>query len=177
MSETSVTHFYDELTDDYHLIYADWDVSVHRQGQVLDSLTGQEHAAVLDCSCGIGTQAIGLAQHGHRATGTDLSRRALARAAGEAAASPPGRRPLRHRGTNGHLPALALARRRRALRHGALPAPPGRRRMASPGPPNHLLGPRPGPAGRPCVRGRVRGPHMAAAAGDRLLPPLLVARG
>ena len=39
---------------------------------------------VPDCSCGIGTQAIGLASRGHRVIGTDLSVRAAARAAQEA---------------------------------------------------------------------------------------------
>ncbi|MGI5512394.1 class I SAM-dependent methyltransferase [Streptomyces sp. CA-106131] len=82
---TSVAHFYDELADDYHLIYADWDASMRRQGEVLDGLIGREDASVLDCSCGIGTQAIGLALRGHRVTGTDLSTRAATRAAGEAA--------------------------------------------------------------------------------------------
>ena len=38
---------------------------------------------VLDCSCGIGTQAVGLALRGHRVVGTDLSARAAARAARE----------------------------------------------------------------------------------------------
>ncbi|MFB7835265.1 class I SAM-dependent methyltransferase [Streptomyces sp. NPDC056056] len=85
MPETSVAHFYDELADDYHLIYADWDASIRRQGDALDALIGQDHAAVLDCSCGIGTQAIGLALRGHRVTGTDISPRAAARAAREAA--------------------------------------------------------------------------------------------
>lgn len=85
MPDTSVAHFYDELADDYHLIYADWDASVRRQGKALDALIGKDRASVLDCSCGIGTQAIGLALHGHRVTGTDLSPRAAARAAREAA--------------------------------------------------------------------------------------------
>ncbi|MFJ9867469.1 class I SAM-dependent methyltransferase [Streptomyces sp. NPDC101165] len=85
MSETSVAHFYDELADDYHLIYADWDAGIRRQGDALDGLIGQGNASVLDCSCGIGTQAIGLALRGHRVTGTDLSVRAAARAAREAA--------------------------------------------------------------------------------------------
>jgi len=40
---------------------------------------------VLDCSCGIGTQAIGIALHGHRVKGTDLSPASLARAEREAA--------------------------------------------------------------------------------------------
>jgi len=85
MPETSVAHFYDELADDYHLIYSDWDASIRRQGDALDAVIGRERAAVLDCSCGIGTQAIGLALHGHRVTGTDISPRAAARAAREAA--------------------------------------------------------------------------------------------
>ncbi|MEV5975066.1 class I SAM-dependent methyltransferase [Streptomyces sp. NPDC051921] len=85
MSERSVAHFYDELADDYHVIYADWDASVRRQGEALDALIGQDRAVVLDCSCGIGTQAIGLALRGHRVTGTDLSPRAAARAGREAA--------------------------------------------------------------------------------------------
>src|SRR6478752_8340030 len=85
MPETSVAHFYDELADDYHLIYPDWNASIRRQGNALDALIGQDRAAVLDCSCGIGTQAIGLAMRGHHVIGTDLSPRAAARAAREAA--------------------------------------------------------------------------------------------
>ncbi|MGV9251614.1 class I SAM-dependent methyltransferase [Streptomyces sp. NPDC003697] len=85
MLETSVAHFYDELADDYHLVYADWDAGIRRQGVALDGLIAQDSASVLDCSCGIGTQAIGLALRGHRVIGTDLSARAVARAAREAA--------------------------------------------------------------------------------------------
>ncbi len=39
---------------------------------------------VLDCACGIGTQALGLAALGHRVTGSDLSAGAIARARREA---------------------------------------------------------------------------------------------
>lgn len=85
MPETSVAQFYDGLADDYHLIYADWDAGIRRQGDALDALIGVDRAAVLDCSCGIGTQAIGLALRGHSVTATDLSPRAAARAAREAA--------------------------------------------------------------------------------------------
>ncbi|MCX4728308.1 class I SAM-dependent methyltransferase [Streptomyces sp. NBC_01306] len=84
MSEMPVAHFYDDLADDYHLIYSDWDTSIRRQGEALDVLIGPDRATVLDCSCGIGTQAIGLALRGHRVTGTDLSPRAAARATREA---------------------------------------------------------------------------------------------
>ena len=81
--------FYDQLAEDYHLIYADWSLSVSRQGDALDALLrryldGDEPLEVLDCSCGIGTQTIGLAERGHRVTGSDLSPAAVVRAAAEA---------------------------------------------------------------------------------------------
>jgi SAM-dependent methyltransferase len=44
------------------------------------------HLRILDCACGIGTQALGLAARGHQVTGTDLSAAAIARASREAAA-------------------------------------------------------------------------------------------
>jgi glycine/sarcosine N-methyltransferase len=84
MRESSVARFYDDLADDYYLIYPDWDASMVRQAAVLDDLIGQGRAEVLDCACGIGTQAVGLALRGHQVTGTDLSPRAVARAAREA---------------------------------------------------------------------------------------------
>ena len=74
--------FYDRLAADYHRIYADWDASVRRQGEALHRLLGGERQQVLDCACGIGTQAVGLAALGHAVTGTDLSPAALARVAG-----------------------------------------------------------------------------------------------
>jgi glycine/sarcosine N-methyltransferase len=86
--ESSVARFYDQLASDYHLIYADWDASMERQGRALDSLIqsglGTERAAVLDCSCGIGTQSIALGRRGHRVTGTDISLAAVTRAVREA---------------------------------------------------------------------------------------------
>lgn len=82
-------HFYDDLAADYHLNYHDWDASVRRQGAGLDALIrqylpGANALRVLDCSCGIGTQAIGLALQGHHVTGTDLSSKAIERARQEA---------------------------------------------------------------------------------------------
>lgn len=90
MSAHDTRTFYDELADDYHLVYADWAAAVTRHGTalarlILDGL-GPGTKSVLDCSCGIGTQALGLAGHGHRVIGTDLSPRAVARAAQEATA-------------------------------------------------------------------------------------------
>ena len=85
----SVADFYDGLAADYHLVYGDhWDDAVAGQGAVLDRLIRDVHggeADVLDCSCGIGTQAIGLALRGHRVVGTDISERSLERARAEAA--------------------------------------------------------------------------------------------
>ncbi|MFD7705965.1 class I SAM-dependent methyltransferase [Streptomyces sp. NPDC059786] len=88
--DATVAHFYDQLAADYHLVYADWDAGMDRQGRALDAVVraglGTESASVLDCACGIGTQAIALALRGHRVTGTDISSSAVARAVREAAA-------------------------------------------------------------------------------------------
>lgn len=92
----AVTAFYDGLADEYHLLFADWDASVRRQSEILDRLVvgqlsgeegkqaGGESVTVLDCSCGIGTQAIGLAERGYQVHATDISPAAVARAAREA---------------------------------------------------------------------------------------------
>ncbi len=85
-----VRAFYDDFADSYHLIFADWRASVERQAGVLDRLLrdalGDGPFAILDCACGIGTQALGLASLGHRVHATDLSPAAVARAEREAAA-------------------------------------------------------------------------------------------
>jgi SAM-dependent methyltransferase len=89
MQEREPRAFYDDLAEDYHLVYPDWNASVRRQGTALDGVVrgalGDREHSVLDCSCGIGTQALGLARHGHRVVGSDLSPRAVRRAALEAA--------------------------------------------------------------------------------------------
>lgn len=88
----SVAEFYDLLSEDYHhIIRFDWKAAVREQGVVLDRFLATRLGrpspySVLDCSCGIGTQAIGLALHGHRVHATDLSPAAVARARREAAA-------------------------------------------------------------------------------------------
>ncbi|MEU5825302.1 class I SAM-dependent methyltransferase [Streptomyces sp. NPDC047803] len=92
-SASGVRHFYDDLASDYDLMYADWQASIERQAAALSGLIGTALGDgggagfdVLDCACGIGTQALGLAALGHRVTGSDLSPVAAARAAKEAAA-------------------------------------------------------------------------------------------
>ncbi|HEU0164685.1 MAG TPA: class I SAM-dependent methyltransferase [Thermomicrobiales bacterium] len=85
---TSVSSFYDELAADYHLNYADWNNAVRRQGRTLAQLIAANGAAgartVLDCSCGIGTQAIGLALEEYAVTATDISPASIERARHEA---------------------------------------------------------------------------------------------
>jgi glycine/sarcosine N-methyltransferase len=87
-NDESVVRFYDDFAPDYHLAYGgNWERAVARQGKVLDALiqAGRPGArAVLDCSCGIGTQTIGLARLGYRVVGTDISEGAILRACREA---------------------------------------------------------------------------------------------
>jgi SAM-dependent methyltransferase len=77
------------LAPDYHYIYADWKASIQRQSQALHALIQREAKfpakTLLDCSCGIGTQVIGLAQLGYEVHATDLSPKAIERAQVEAA--------------------------------------------------------------------------------------------
>ena len=63
--------FYDELADAYHLVFEDWDAAMRRQGRLLAALLPPPAAAepVLDCACGIGTQALGLAAPGYAVEG------------------------------------------------------------------------------------------------------------
>ena len=89
-AQMSVTDFYDALAEDYDLVYGGhWEEALSRQGEALDRLIqaslGTGSQLVLDCSCGIGTQALGLAMRGHRVQGTDISERSVERARREAA--------------------------------------------------------------------------------------------
>ena len=81
--------FYDELAPFYHLLYADWEASVERQGAALAAVLAARGVApgarVLDAACGIGTQTIGLAARGYRVRASDLSAGAVARARTELA--------------------------------------------------------------------------------------------
>jgi glycine/sarcosine N-methyltransferase len=83
-----VTEFYDTMANDYHLIFADWAQSVERQSAVLDALIRErlqtQPVRVLDCACGIGTQALGLAKRGYTVHATDISAAEIERAQREA---------------------------------------------------------------------------------------------
>jgi SAM-dependent methyltransferase len=83
-----MSDFYDQMASLYHLIFADWDQSIQRQAGQLNGIIqerwGTGVGTILDVSCGIGTQAIGLAKCGFAVTACDLSEAAVARARVEA---------------------------------------------------------------------------------------------
>jgi SAM-dependent methyltransferase len=83
-----MSDFYDRMASLYHLIFQNWNESIERQAGQLTSIIqerwGVESKTILDVSCGIGTQAIGLAQRGFVVTASDLSEGAVARAKTEA---------------------------------------------------------------------------------------------
>jgi glycine/sarcosine N-methyltransferase len=79
----------DGLPGSYHLIYADWEGAAERQARALDTVirrrvTPPPAPALLDCSCGIGTQALGLAALGWEVTATDACEHAVERCRREA---------------------------------------------------------------------------------------------
>lgn len=86
--EGAAFDFYEALADHYHLIFEDWDASIARQAAILNPLLQSALPGlplrVLDCACGIGTQAIGFARFGHHVVASDLSPAAIARARREA---------------------------------------------------------------------------------------------
>src|SRR5947209_2092319 len=86
----SPTDFYNLFVDDYHLIFPNWEKVVRDQGVTLKTFIRKEinegaSISVLDCSCGIATQAIGLALQGYKITGTDISPKEIERAKRDAA--------------------------------------------------------------------------------------------
>jgi SAM-dependent methyltransferase len=80
---------YDAIATLYHLIYRDWNAAIAQQASALDAIirqhVGPPPQSILDVSCGIGTQALGLAALGHAVTASDLSSAAVERARLEAA--------------------------------------------------------------------------------------------
>lgn len=86
----SAKEFYDSITDYYHMFYFDWYKAMTRHANVIDSLikdklqSNVNEISILDCSCGIGTQAIGLSKLGYEVVGTDISENEIIRARKEA---------------------------------------------------------------------------------------------
>lgn len=81
--------FYDSLASNYDKLFLDWQATTHEQAELLNKLfinNGFDNTAhILDCACGIGTQAIGLAAAGYRVTASDISDGELAEAKARAA--------------------------------------------------------------------------------------------
>ena len=76
-----VQTFYDNMASHYDKLFADWQSTTREQAEILDQIfRGQgfdKAARILDCACGIGTQAIGRAAMGYDVTGSDLSQNEL----------------------------------------------------------------------------------------------------
>ena len=83
--------FYDQLATRYDKLFLNWQATTHEQAALLDGLfrkNGFDTAAsVLDCACGIGTQAVGLAALGYAVTGSDISEAELTEARTRATAN------------------------------------------------------------------------------------------
>ena len=81
--------FYDNLASQYDKLFLDWQAATQEQALILDRLFTSsgfdKNANILDCACGIGTQAIGLAAIGYHVTGSDISDGELAEAKQRAA--------------------------------------------------------------------------------------------
>ena len=86
-----VIDFYDGLSPEYRDNMGwDWDAAVRKEGATLNRfiaklLGSKDTYSLLDCSCGIGTQAIGLALQGYQVHATDLSPGSIECASEEAA--------------------------------------------------------------------------------------------
>ena len=69
--------FYDDMAASYDKLFLDWQAATREQAVILDRIFRAEgfdvSSRILDCACGIGTQAIGLASLGYSVTASDIS--------------------------------------------------------------------------------------------------------
>ncbi|MBR1408438.1 MAG: class I SAM-dependent methyltransferase [Clostridia bacterium] len=76
--------FYDKLASQYDKLFSDWNAAAQEQAVILNRIFNNNgfntRARILDCACGIGTQAIGLAALGYPVTASDISGGELAEA-------------------------------------------------------------------------------------------------
>lgn len=77
-NKTDITQiFYNNMASQYDQLFLDWKTTTHEQADFLDTIFKDYgfdyHAQILDCACGIGTQAIGLALLGYNVTASDIS--------------------------------------------------------------------------------------------------------
>ena len=84
-----IQSFYDNMAGQYDKLFLDWQATTQEQAELLEKIFRENgygrDAKVLDCACGIGTQAIGLARLGYDVTGSDISDGELAEAKARAA--------------------------------------------------------------------------------------------
>ena len=78
MNDLSIIQsFYDNLATQYDKLFSDWQATTQEQAEILSKIfenNGFDFSAkVLDCACGIGTQAIGIAKLGYNVTASDIS--------------------------------------------------------------------------------------------------------
>ena len=77
--------FYDNMASQYDKLFLDWHATTQEQAAILNKILlnngFDKTAQILDCACGIGTQAIGLAEAGYCVTASDISEGELAEAA------------------------------------------------------------------------------------------------
>ena len=81
--------FYDNMAARYDRLFLDWQAASQEQAVILNKLFNDQgfgtDAHILDCACGIGTQAVGLAVLGYNMTASDISDAELAEAKTRAA--------------------------------------------------------------------------------------------
>ena len=69
--------FYDNMASQYDKLFLDWNATTQEQAVILNKIFNNNgfstSAHILDCACGIGTQAIGLAALGYPVTASDIS--------------------------------------------------------------------------------------------------------
>lgn len=79
-----VQTFYNNLASQYDKLFGDWQATTQEQADILSRIFHDfgfsKDVRILDCACGIGTQAIGLAAIGYCVTASDISDGELAEA-------------------------------------------------------------------------------------------------
>ena len=72
-----IQSLYDNMASQYDKLFLDWHAAAKEQADILERIFNKNgyntNSGILDCACGIGTQAIGLASLGYRVTASDIS--------------------------------------------------------------------------------------------------------
>ena len=84
-----IQKFYDSMASHYDKLFLDWKATTKEQAVLLQGIFQKfnfgQTASILDCACGIGTQAIGLASLGYKVIASDISDGEIAEAKTRAA--------------------------------------------------------------------------------------------